>query len=96
MSLGSGVSSREYQRCRKDEKNNEKQIFKKSRASADATLSLRSDREDQMRSVVGGIIALDVGFSRLPQPPVMGYKVAGLQRGGNGFCCFLARGAIRQ
>ena len=55
-----------------------------------------NDAEHQTRSVVGGIIALDVGFSRLPQPPVMGYKVSELQHRGNGFCCFLARGAIRQ
>jgi len=76
----------------KMKKNNEKQIFKQSGASADATLSLRSDREDQMRSVVGGIIALDVGFSRLPQPPVMGYKVAELQHGGEWFLLFSREG----
>jgi len=45
-----------------------------------------------MRSVVGGIIALDVGFSRLPQPPVMGYKVAELQHGGEWFLLFSREG----
>lgn len=57
-------------------KSAKKQIVKDFGVCADIALSPRNDPEHQTRSLVGGISALNVGLSRLPQPPVMGYKVA--------------------